>query len=325
MGDVPPAARRRRRYFAALGAVVLVLAVLLSCRARARAGLTEHQLEHEGRERSFLVHLPPGHSPTLAVPLVIALHGGGGVAAYFNSFTKFSLTREADARGWVLLFPQGVAKGWNDGRPSVDRASRERAGVDDVGYISTLIDHAHAKWGVDRERVFVTGISNGGAMSFRLAVDLSERIRAVAPVTMGLPVGLEHTAPKRPLSVLLVNGTEDPLVPFRGGQIRVLGKERGEVLSTDATLELFAKHAACTRRSGPRTLPDLDPDDGTRVSFEAREGCADGTTVALYRIEGGGHTWPGGRQYLPERTVGRVSRELDASKAIFDFFAEHAK
>lgn len=316
--------RTKRLVLAAGLGLGAVLAGLLACRLRATQGLSEHTLEVQGRERTFFVRLPPGHVARNPVPLVIALHGGGGVAAYLDSSTNFSLSARADAQGWVLIMPQGIAKGWNDGRAIVDRGSRARAGVDDVGFISALIDHAHSKYGIDRQRVFVTGISNGGAMSFRLALELSERIRAVAPVTMSLPTVHQHATPKRRVSVLMLNGTQDPLVPYSGGQIRVLGRDRGEVLSTDATLEWWAKADACTRRAAPRALPDVDPADGTRVHFEEREGCADGTRVALYRVEGGGHTWPGGRQYLPERVVGRVSRDIDASEVIFEFFASHA-
>ena len=316
--------RTQRLVVTACLALGAVLVGLLACRLRARRGLSERTLEFQGRKRTFFLHLPPGHAARGPVPLVIALHGGGGAAANLNSATKFSLTAQADARGWVLLLPQGIANGWNDGRPLDDRGARARAGVDDVGFISALIDHAHSEYGVDRQRVFVTGISNGGGMSFRLAVELSDRIRAVAPVTMSLPAVHQHATPKRRISVLMVNGTADPVVPYAGGQIRVLGRDRGEVLSTDATLEWWAKFGACTRRAAPLALPDVDPADGTRVHFEERDGCADGTRVALYRVEGGGHTWPGGRQYLPERVVGRVSRDIDASKVVFDFFAAQA-
>lgn len=317
---------RRLRRFIGVAALSLglVVVVLVLCRARATAGLSHHSLRFQERERTFFIHLPPQHTKARAVPLVIALHGGGGTATLMNSSTKFSLSAQADARGWVLLIPQGVAKGWNDGRPAIDRGSRARAGVDDVGFIAALIDHAHAKYGIDRDRVFVTGISNGGAMSFRLALDLSDRIRAVAPVTMSLPAVLKGKTPKRPISVLMVNGTDDPLVPFRGGQIRVLGRDRGEVLPTDDTLEWWAKQNGCTTSATPRTLPDADPKDKTRVVFEERRDCKNGTRVALYRVEGGGHTWPGGRQYLPQRVVGRVSQDIDASSVIFQFFAEQA-
>jgi polyhydroxybutyrate depolymerase len=318
-----PGRRRALLLAASLGALVIAV-TLVTCRVRALRGLTEHALLHQGRERTFFVHLPPGHSKDRPVPMVIALHGGGGSAWLVNKSTNYSLTREADAHGWVLLVPQGVAKGWNDGRPILDRGGRERAGVDDVGFIAALIDHAKVQWGIDSERVFVTGISNGGAMSFRLALSLSARIRAAAPVTMSLPAAQRAIVPGRVVSLLMVNGTEDPLVPFAGGQIRVLGKDRGEVLSTDDTLELWAKHAGCSGRAPDVHLGDLDPEDGTRVTLEERRGCEHGTRVALYRVEGGGHTWPGGTQYLPARLVGRVSRDFDASKAIFDFFASHA-
>lgn len=316
--------RRRRLLVAGLVGAGLLVAAFLGYRAHASAGLLKRELRFGDRERSFYVRVPPGHSRDRPAPLVIALHGGGGSAVFLDSATGYSLTREADSRGWVLVLPQGVARGWNDGRPPVDRASRARAGVDDVGFILALIDDAQARYGIDTRRVFVTGISNGGAMALRLALDASDRIAAIAPVTMSLPRDLEGRSPERAVSVLLVNGTLDPIVPYAGGQIRVLGKDRGEVLSTPATVDFWAKLHGCTTRAPPRLLPDVDPADGTRVSFESRSGCADGARVALYAIDGGGHTWPSGQQYLPASVVGRVSRDLDATRAIFDFFAAEA-
>ncbi|MEZ4221056.1 MAG: PHB depolymerase family esterase [Polyangiaceae bacterium] len=303
----------------------LVLLALVACRLRATKGLSEHHFEFQGVERSFFVHLPPTHSKERSVPLVIALHGGHGKADRLNSGMNFGLTAQADARGWVLVVPQGVERGWNDGRPIDDRASRARAGIDDVAFIGALIDRAHARWGIDRERVFVTGISNGGSMSFHLAIALTNKLRAVAPVTMGLPSIHRSKTPQRPIAILIMNGTADPLVPYMGGQIRVLGRERGEVLSTDDTVEWWAKANGCTTSGPRRTLPDTDLTDGTRVHTRARTGCNADASVVLYEVEGGGHAWPGGRQYLPERMIGRVSRDIDASKVIFDFFAEHAK
>jgi len=125
--------------------------------------------------------------------------------------------------------------------------------------------------------------------------------------------------------VMIVNGTDDPLVPYAGGQVRVLGRDRGEVLSTADTVKWWTKVNGCTSPPSLRSLPDTAPDDGAHVQIEAHEGCAEGTAVVLYRVEGGGHTWPGGAQYLPRRMIGGVCRDFDATKELFDFFAKHRR
>ncbi len=319
--------RRRLLKVAGIAAVIvtaLVVALVLR-RRQVQAGLDRHSLAFQGRQRTYYLHLPPGHRKDRAVPLIIALHGGGGNGGNFNMLTNYQLSREADARGWVLVFPEGVARGWNDGRSPVDALGRERLGVDDVGFISALIDRMHQAHGIDLSRVYVTGISNGGHMSYALAAQLSERIAAIAPVTANLPEALFVEEPKRPVSVVVINGTKDPLVPYGGGQVRLFFRARGVVLPTDDTIKWWAEKNRCKTVRPSQALPDHDPGDGTRVHLEGHEGCAEGSRVWLYRVEGGGHTWPRGKQYLPKKAVGRVSQDLDATRAIFDFFAAHQR
>ncbi|MBE7485833.1 MAG: esterase [Polyangiaceae bacterium] len=308
----------------------LALLLALGCASgtgcrRAAPALSTHAFEHNGLNRVYHLHVPKGHARNRPAPLVIALHGGGGTGEKFDWSTNGQVVREADARGWLVVFPEGVEKGWNDGRPPLARADRLRAGVDDVDFLSKLIERVDAEQGVDRARVYAMGISNGGFMSYRLAIDLADRIAAVGPVTASLQKAHEREKPERPVSVMIVNGTDDPLVPYGGGQVRVLGRDRGEVLSTDDTVKWWRKVNGCTLPAVVRTLPDADPDDGARVHVEAHEGCSEGSAVVLYRVEGGGHTWPGGAQYLPRGVIGGVCRDFDATRELFDFFAKHRR
>jgi polyhydroxybutyrate depolymerase len=280
-------------------------------------------LEHGGAARSFYVHLPKGHDESNPAPLVIALHGGGGRGAKFDASTLGQTTREADRRGWVVVYPDGLEKGWDDGRPLDSPRDRRRGNPDDVGFLSALIDRMHSDYGIDRTRVYAMGISNGGFMSFRLGIELSERIAAIAPVTANLSLALEPQKPARAVPVLVMNGTEDPLVPYGGGQVRVLGKSRGEILSTAKTIDWWVANNGCTPPPAKKTLPDTATDDGATVEVESYTACRDSSEVVLYRIRGGGHTWPGGMQYLPESVIGRVCRDIDGTEKIFDFFARH--
>jgi polyhydroxybutyrate depolymerase len=129
--------------------------------------------------------------------------------------------------------------------------------------------------------------------------------------------------PSRPVSVLIVNGTDDPLVPWEGGDIHLGRTKLGEVLSVADTVKFWVGKDQCASSPVITQLRDKDPADGTKVRKESYGGCQDGAEVVLYAIEGGGHTWPGGPQYLPESIIGRTSREFDASEVIWQFFKEH--
>jgi polyhydroxybutyrate depolymerase len=197
--------------------------------------------------------------------------------------------------------------------------------VDDVGFLSALIDRMISEENADPSRVFATGISNGGFMSLRLAMERSDRVAAVAAVAAGIPKVLEARRPANPVAVLLCNGTEDRRIPYGGGRMPRLGGSCGDVLSTPATARWWAASNGCTGAPVGRGLPDRDPSDGTRVSVVTYEPCAAGTAVVLYRVDGGGHTWPNGLQYLPRFLVGRVTHDVDGTREIFDFLARHAR
>jgi polyhydroxybutyrate depolymerase len=130
--------------------------------------------------------------------------------------------------------------------------------------------------------------------------------------------------PARPISLLVIAGTHDPLVPYQGGEIGFeRGRKVGRVISAAETIRSWAAFNQCPA-GVTVTEPDTDPHDGTRVRRETRGPCQDGSEVILYTVEGGGHTWPGGQQYLPERFVGRTSKDIDASDVIWAFFKRHA-
>ncbi len=288
------------------------------------AQLITRTLGHEGIERTFHINLPPGFDKKRAAPLVLALHGGGGEGRMFDQKTTAgTLTVAAAERGVVLVFPEGVDKHWNDGRPEIfgDKF------YDDVGFIAKVIDTMSDSYGIDPTRVYATGISNGGFMSVRLAMDLSERITAIAPVSAQISMALKDRTPAIPVSIMIVNGTDDPLVPFDGGHIRLFkfGRSRGEVLSTASSIEHFVRHNHCSQAPEIVRMPDKDEDDGTTVLIESYTKCRDETAVVLAKVIGGGHTWPGGSQYLNPRIVGVVCNDINASELILDFFLKHSR
>ena len=303
----------------------LFIFLLFPTSCKVQENYIEKSLLHQERERTYYVYLPKDHAQTQPVPLVLALHGGGGKAENLNWLTNRQLTQEADRRGWLVVFPEGLYKGWNDGRDIKAARDKKRAGVDDVGFLSEVIRRMIEEYGVDATRVYATGISNGGFMAMRLAIELPEKIAAIAPVTANLAEVHRHKVPAMPTSVLIMNGTDDPLVPYAGGQVKVFGQERGAILSTAASVAWWIGHNGCLTTAKVEALPDQDTCDDCTVEVAAYGGGKQDTEVVLYKIIGGGHTWPGGKQYLFKAMVGKVCRDIDATQVIFDFFARHRR
>lgn len=284
---------------------------------------TIHSIIFAGLERTYRSHIPPSYDKSKPLPLLIALHGGGGTGEGMEKLTLGGLNKLSDQEGFLVVYPDGIEKHWNDGREEVRyRAHREK--IDDVGFISALIDHLVAERNIDKKRIYATGISNGAMMSFRLACELSEKIAAIAPVAGAIPENLPtRCLPSRPISVLMISNTEDPMVPWEGGEIR-FGRQRfGKVLSVTETVKYWATHNQCSSSPIITWEPDKDSKDGTRVRKESYNQCKEGTEVVLYAIEGGGHTWPGGQQYLPTWMVGKTSKDIDTNEVIWDFFKKH--
>jgi polyhydroxybutyrate depolymerase len=288
-------------------------------------------LRHGGLDREYWVRLPPGHSPDKPHPVAFVLHGGGGLAEGHDAHCAGgTLGRAADRLGVVLVYPQGLGKRWQDGRAFARQEAKDDGDEppDDVGFIVTLLDELEKTLNIDRKAVFAAGISNGGMMCCRLAAERPDVFAAVAPVAATLPREISGKPPGRPVSVILFHGTEDPLVPFGGGGVKLLRiarKTRGEVLSAEGTLAFFSGAAGCREKGAPEALPDADPEDETRVTRTVHVKGVDGAAAALYAIEGGGHTWPGGSQYAKERMIGRVCRDLDASQVMLEFFLAHRR
>ena len=279
-------------------------------------------LSYGGLERIYTLHVPPSKGGP--VPLLIVLHGGGGTGIGMQkSLTQGGLDTLADRDGFMVVYPDGVDKGWNDGRADLyTRSALEN--IDDVGFISVLIDHLVQDWGADPKRVYATGISNGAMMAQRLAFQLSHKVVAIAAVAGNMPKDLLPLgSPPRPISVLLISGTEDRWVPYQGGFVMAFGQTRGAICSAPETADFWAKNNGCSLTALTSEEPDRDIHDGTRVRRQVYGGGQDGTEVLLYTIEGGGHTWPGGLQYLPESMVGRTCRDIDANQVIWEFFQQH--
>ena len=269
-------------------------------------------MEFDGLRRSYVIHIPDPYR-TGPVPLLLAFHGGGGNGAGMARLTH--LSRIANDYGFFVVYPDGYMRRWADGRGVTPS---ERAGVDDIGFVSALINELLNQYRIDPTRVYVTGMSNGGFFSFRLACELPSKIAAIASIAATMPQNLsDHCHPQRPMSVLLLHGTDDQIVPTSGGVVS--GREGGRILSLDATVNFWIQADACSLTPNVAYLPDA-VNDGTQIKTETFQRCKDGSAVVLYVIEGGGHTWPGGVQIRPRAIVGKTSYNIDTGRVIWSFF-----
>jgi polyhydroxybutyrate depolymerase len=223
----------------------------------------------------------------------------------------------SDREGFAVVYPDGVGGTWNDGR-ELDSFPAMREGIDDVGFIESLIDHLVDGFDVDPSRVYATGISNGGHMSHRLGVDLSHRLAAIAPVAASMPSLVQERAkPSSAIGVIVFFGDEDPLNWWDGG-----GRAGGTSASVPEIMRWWARHNGCSPEPSIEHLPG-EVEDGTRIRRETWGGSP--SEVVLYAIEGGGHAWPNGYQYLPESVIGRTTRNLDASQTMWAHFRRHRR
>jgi len=296
---------------------IAVILMVVACTA-ANAGSISRRIDVHGQARTYALYVPAITSESKPAALVIALHGGLGQGHSMEALSGFS--RLADREGFLVAYPDGLRRRWRDGRTMPKGMVADDA--DDVGFISALIDDASKLHPVDPKRIFATGISNGAMFSHYLALKLGERIAAIAPVAGGIATEVaSNFHPASPVSVLIINGREDPLVPYEGGAV---AKTHGSIVSTERALHLWLSADDLHGEPHLRNVAAKKTGD-CGEQWQTWSGGRHGSAVTLVALAGGGHTWPGGRQYLPKAIVGAVCPELDASRTIWDFFRQHPK
>jgi polyhydroxybutyrate depolymerase len=272
------------------------------------------------------MHIPPNLPENSTPALLLVLHGGGGTGEGMErSLTLGGFNTFSDEQDVLIVYPDGIEKNWNDGRTNVSDPAHEQQ-IDDVGFFTLLMEELSEEFSVDPHRIFVTGISNGAMMSYRLAIELPEKIAAIAPVAGALPIDLvSFNMSNTPVSVCVLSGTQDPLVPWEGGLVGFPRNPRGIVLSVQDSVMYWVEHNNCVNTPNNTLLPDNDPKDKTWVQQDSYSYGQNNTEVVLYTIYNGGHTWPDGLQYLPESLVGRTTHDINANNVIWDFFLTHPK
>ena len=294
-----------------------IIGFLLLCTLWVASRPQWKEIQMNGHTRRYLMAEPKDQ--VAATPVLFVFHGGGGTAVHA---ARMGFSKRARELGYLVVYPDGVDRHWNDGRtdhPKYDPT------IDDLGFVKRILEDIEREYNVDSRRIYATGPSNGGMMSHMVGIRLSDRFCAVAPMIGGIPRNLDPPFnPEHPVSVLIIQGTEDPLVPYDGGPVTVGRKTHGQVESTDRALELWREHNKCDESGTTTAMPDPEP-DGCSTTKTVWSGGTEGAEVILYRVEGGGHTVPGGFQYLPKSIIGVLSNDFDAVDEIFEFFGRHSK
>lgn len=268
----------------------------------------ESRLEVGGRIRTYVTNLPPTYyrDESQRFPLVLALHGTGGSANQMER--SYGLNEKASSAGFIVLYPEGIQgsgalgiRTWNAGN-CCDYAMQNN--VDDVGFISALIDRMVTDFRADRKRVYVTGMSNGGMMAYRLACELSDKIAAIVPVSSTMMV--DRCEPVRAVPVLHIHSLLDVKVPYRGG----IGIGGYDFTPVDSALRVLASNGGCG------DLPDQV--DNGRYIVTRWSGCDGDLSIESYVTYDGGHSWPGGHQSAAWADL--PSAYINANDLLWDFF-----
>jgi polyhydroxybutyrate depolymerase len=297
--------------------VSIVVLLITGAVFMARADTEEYTLEVDHSPRTFLVHVPKNIKHP--APLVIALHGG---ASNGKTMERFSgLSEAADKYGFIVAYPDGSGRlkrvlTWNSGKCC---GYAQEKNIDDVAFIRVLIGHLIKRFSVDPSRVYIAGMSNGAMMSYRLAAEIPDQIAAIAAVSGTLDI--DPSLVRAPVPILHFHGTEDQYVPFEGGRgTRTLDKSRHT--SVMDTIKIWVDVNGTTTTPMVEELPDRY-EDGTRIVRYSYKPIHNDADIILYKIIGGGHTWPG--QPHMKLILGTTTKEISANDVMWKFFSAHDK
>ncbi len=261
---------------------------------------------HDNLEREYILYIPDSYTGNEAVPLVLNLHGYTSNAG--EQMIYSNLVEIADTANFLLVHPMGTTNELNE--PFWNSWGIE--GVDDIGFLSSLIDYLGVEYNIDLNRVYSTGMSNGGYMSYTLACELSEKIAAIASVTGSMYINQPlFCNPEHPIPVMQIHGTMDITVPYIGS----LNSE-----SIDNIISYWVSFNECSQNANFSTLPDINTNDLCYAEHYVYSNGNNGSSVELYKVINGGHTWPGA--YIPLAGI-NTNQDFSASEKIWQFFSKY--
>ena len=281
--------------------LVLIEAVFFYASNRSNGSLMS-----SGQKREYLLYVPRSYDRSKPTPLVISMHGAAMWGAAQKETSQWN--KVAESQGFIVVYPSG-AKGAG---PRVWHMDRDVGHMKDIRFISDLIDTLKAAYNIDPTRIYANGLSNGGGMAFVLSCTLSDRIAAVGMVAAAQMLPFGWCTDHRAVPMIAFHGTADRQVPYNGGKTSVAPE-------TFPNVRTWVANWARRNRCAPNPIDSAVATDITRREYTD---CADDAAVILYTVQGGGHTWPGGKP-LPEWWTGPTSRNIDATSQMWAFFREH--
>lgn len=279
--------------------------------------LSQSTLEVGGLTRRYRTYVPKGLRE--GAPLLVVMHGSGEGPQALRLGTGYGFDRLADQHGFAVVYPKSFGFDWND-CSAIGNTTVDGARADDAAFVAALVDKLVGEIGVDPRRVFAAGVSNGGSMAMRLALEHPTRYRAVAAALANVPAPQDFQCQPagQPAPIIILNGTEDPLVPYAGGEINLLGLfyKGGQVISSTASAQYFADRNAI---AGEPNVSFTQTTLGARVEH-ARWQATDGrTAVELVTLHGAGHVLPQPWARRP-RLLGPAPTEPNGPDLIWAFF-----
>ena len=280
--------------------LLICLPLFTFCQQTINASIT-----HDGLQRDYILYVPASYSAATSVPLVFNFHGYASNAyeqMWYGDFRSI-----ADTAGFIIVHPEGTLDNtgtthWNVGTGI--------STVDDIGFTSALIDSISAEYSINLSRVYSTGMSNGGFMSFQLACELSDRIAAVASVTGSMITGwFSSCSPNHQMPVMQIHGTLDPTVSYNASSITE---------SIPDIMNYWANFNNCNSTPIITSVPDINTTDGCTAEHQIWENGTNGATVELYKIIDGEHSWPGA--VFPN---GTTNQDINAAEKIWEFFNKY--
>ncbi len=303
-----------RRSTTLLEIVALVLAVSLSQTTRAEQ--IQFTMNHDGLSRSYQLYLPSSYRADQPLPLLVVLHGRGGTTQRMADLTDFD--SRAEHHGFAVAYPQGLENKWN----YLHGIFGYQPEPNDSAFILKVIDAIGLDHNIDPNRIYVTGISNGGFMAQRLACYMPQKFAAIASVAAGgyayMP---DECIPSKPVNMLYIHGTADNKVPWGGLKMKDAdGNLQSITMSVSRSLKFWSERNHCSTKVNKVDIESSGKSPRTRVQLLKSSGCDSGTEVMLYAIINGGHNWPGVENFIPANIAGQVNLDIHASDVIWTFF-----
>lgn len=318
---------------------------------------TKEKVTVDDVDRNFTVRLPRGYDPKQQYPVVILLHGMNQDPDDMERLTRFDDLADKNGiitiypsalhgrwnvgvrpqeRPTGMMRPGGGHRRYGGGYPGgggggggypgggrgqqgpaqQPDADRRSPPADDIAFFNQMLDQVSSKFSADPSRVYAVGLSEGGFMSLRMACSLSDRVAAVASVGAAMPKTM-ICLPSRPVPVLMINGTSDPVVPYGGGTEHNMSLS---TLSAEDSSKDWGKIDRCNDKPEKGKWVSKAK-GGTETKTDAYEGCQQNAQVELYSLKGAGNTWPGGEQYEAENTVGKTSQDVNGDEIVWNFLS----